>query len=310
MFANVSAAVLDSTRDALNALVDAQREPLRSELQGVLEPYLRKQIERDPPRNIALAVSYDLGLTDPKDLTQISLIAVLGGMHSLVLDDIVDNAGAGRPIHHAYVAHVLFVLATDLLERFDPDSWFDGGSKNFVDAQLTTYRALIDEELNHVHRSRPYASTQFLAEKCAPLKGIIERVVIRVGRQDVLSRLLESIDHACLALCALDDLLDWDEDLSIGRITYPIQLALESAEVEYSESDLPNLRNVVSHELVYGTPYHRVMQEIVHSFDRSRALSDGLSPQLDLFLDACLTAAENGWRDHISFLLTELESVQ
>jgi hypothetical protein len=308
-FADVSALVLDATLDGVRTFVARQEQPVRNELSKRLEPYLRRQIHRDPPRNIALSVAFDLGVRDVPSLTDLSLATVFGGLHTLILDDIVDNFGKSstREGLDLYIAHLFFVIGYDYLQRLHPQSWIKSGRTTFTAAQVRTYSALIEEERNHVGVSQSYPTAAIVWEKCAPLKPLIERVTHLVGRNDLLPVLFEATDQACFGLCTLDDLLDWEEDFDRQRLTYPIQCAIDELGLEWTPDSNDGFKTALSVELNIGPTYHRMMKETLTAFEVAIGATTGIAARLDNFLRTCVEVTESGWRTHVEFLLAEME---
>jgi hypothetical protein len=269
-----------------------------------MEPYLLRQIDRDPPRNVITALAFDLGIRDLDRLAMLGCTTVLGGMHSLILDDLVDNAGgsSSRPWHHLYLAHVLYVLHHDELQRIHPETWLVDGGPAALIAQIRTYRALVDEELNHVGQAKPYESLANVWDKCAPVVAVIERVLALAGAQDLLPALTRANDLTCLALCLLDDLLDWEQDISLGRITYPIQLALDQLHPGDSHCPTDERIKEVGIELYFGVTYHRVLRLVMQSLREALELVGPGLPNLASFLQASIDRGYLTWTRHVSFL--------
>ncbi|HVT64338.1 MAG TPA: hypothetical protein VHD81_04230 [Mycobacteriales bacterium] len=277
-------------------------EPARSEVSRVVAAYLAKQVDRDPPRNIAVAIALDLGVTDEDKLVAISAATAFGGLHSLLLDDLVDNKGQGRPWTDVYVAHLLYVLHSDMLQVISPVDWASRGRNVAHQCQIETYRALLDEELNHVGRTSTYGSASIVWEKCAPIKSVVERILSVTDRYEHKDAFDQAADAACFALCTLDDMLDWPDDYDRQRFTYPIQRAIEAANLQWSPAVDGDVRARVAHELLYGVTHHSLMGEIVRALDRAIGLTKAISPSLSTLLEASRTSARASWIRHISYL--------
>jgi hypothetical protein len=295
--------VLSETHRRVEVIAAALPDPLGTEIRRVFEPYLARNLQRDPPRNIVLAVAYDQGIRDLEVLVQLSVVTVIGGMHSLVLDDIVDNKGqANRPWYDVYVSHVLYVLHQDLLQQISSDDWLSHGRPATLDAQLSTYGALVEEEKLHVGISTPYHSPEIVWRKCAPVKAVIERVLALSGKYGIKPSLDKAADLACFALCTLDDMLDWPADYAQRRFTYPLQRALDNIGESWSSARHEELSTLIGHELVFGTTHHALMAEITSSLERAISIVTPISPQLAGLLTASHNGAESSWKNHLQYL--------
>ena len=303
-FVEVSSRVLAGTRTRLRQLVAELPQPLANRVGSAVLHYADKQIDRDPPRNIVTAVAYDCGLRDLDVLVEAGLATALGGMHSLVLDEFVDNRGASdRPWHDLYVCHILHVLHQRSLQRIHPADWFPQGIDTDVAAQVCTYNALMDEELNHVGVASAYESPRIVWEKCSPVKAVIERVLAAAGRRADLARYFSACDLACFALCTLDDMLDWGEDFRLRRFTYPIQSAMTRLGIDWDEVRAEEIRAEVYAELCYGRTYHELLKQVLDSLDEAIGLVGHHAPNLAMLVGASRAAAAESWRDHVGYLL-------
>lgn len=302
-FARNAAVVLRSTRDRLRALCAESPDPLAGQFERILARYLEKDVLRDPPRNIVIAIAYDLGIRNTEELVLLSTATALGGMHSLVLDDFVDNRGGSeRPWHDLYIAHLLYVLHQDLLQQVSPSDWSELGRAATRAAQLETYAALVEEEILHVGKPTPYVDRSLIWRKCAPVKAMVERVLASAGRYELKADFELAADRACFALCTLDDMLDWPEDYERRRFTYPIQLALERSGAEWSAEHHDEARELIQYELVFGTTHHALMAEITTALSQARQLVGKIAPNLDLMLAGSLSSAMFSWRRHLRYL--------
>jgi hypothetical protein len=302
-FARTAAAVRRRTEDRLRELYGQLPDPLSGQFHRVLTPYLEKFVLRDPPRNIVMAIAYDLGIRDTAELVLLSTSTALGGMHSLVLDDLVDNRGAsGRPWHDIYLAHLLYVLHQDLLQQVHAADWSERGRPATLAAQVETYAALVEEEILHVGQPTPYVDSSLVWGKCAPVKGVIERVLARAGRRELKPDFDLAADCACFALCTLDDMLDWPEDYDRRRFTYPVQRALDRIEADWCPERHEEMRGLIEHELVFGTTHHALMAEITEALKEARRLVGKVSPTLDLMLAGSVEGAMLSWRRHLRYL--------
>lgn len=302
-FTQVTAAVLRMTHMRVADAIASLPAPIDAELRRVAGPYLEKNIQADPPRNIVVAVAYDQGIRELDVLAGLSATSAFGGMHSLVLDDLVDNKdGDRRPWHDIYLAHVLYVLHHRMLEQISAADWLARGSQASVAAQLDTYAALVEEETAHVGVSTPYTTPDIVWRKCSPVKAVIERVLALTGGHGHKERMDEAADLACFALCTLDDMLDWPEDYAGRRFTYPVQCALDALGRSWCLADDDELREAIDRELVYGVTHHRLMTEITHALDRARVLAEGVSPHLATYLAASLDSAGQTWKRHLRYL--------
>ncbi|HEY4453033.1 MAG TPA: hypothetical protein VGN81_01875 [Pseudonocardiaceae bacterium] len=303
-FVEVSSRVLAGTKERLRQLVAELPQPLADRVRHAVRRYLDEQVDRDPPRNIVTAIAYDVGVRELDLLVEVGLATALGGMHALVLDDFVDNRGvSARPWHNLYVCHVLYVLHQRSLQRIHPTDWFPHGLDADVAAQLCTYNALVDEELNHVQVATAYESPRIVWEKCAPVKAVIERVLAVAGRRADLPSYAAACDLACFALCTLDDMLDWTDDFRLRRFTYPIQSALSRLGVDWDEDRSDEIRAAVYAELCFGQTYHLLLKEILDSLDQAIDLVERRAPNLAVLVGSSRTAAVESWQAHVGYLL-------
>jgi hypothetical protein len=302
-YTQVAAAVLRTTRKRVADAIASLPEPLDAELRRVAGPYLDKNIQADPPRNIVVAVAYDQGIRELDVLAALSATSALGGMHSLILDDLVDNKDRDRrPWHDIYLAHVLYVLHHRMLEQICAADWLAHGSQVSLAAQMDTYAALVEEETAHVGVSTPYTTPDIVWRKCSPVKAVIERVLALAGRHGQKERMDEAADLTCFALCTLDDMLDWPEDYANRRFTYPVQCALDALGRSWCPAADDELREAIERELVYGVTHHRLLAEITRALERARVLADEVSPQLATYLAAALDSVRQTWKRHLRYL--------
>jgi hypothetical protein len=210
-------------------------------------------------------VGYDLGIRDARVLTDIYEASALGSLHASVLDAVVDGRGHPdiAPTSAAYLAQLLFAFYLDAVVRITPDRALPS---SFVIVATNVYTTLYEEETLHRDRPLPYADQKVLTNKCGEAKNLMAAVLTRVDRADLMPTVQKVVDRASLALCLMDDLMDWQEDLIEGRYTYPIQAALDQAGYGRCPVEDPaQLLPVVRREL-FGTPIvHAMLWAITNS---------------------------------------------
>lgn len=229
--------------------------------------------------------------------------AALGIIHSFWLDQIIDSRGEapGAPLRNIYLTHLVFGLYVD--------SWLAlvNGSvayNEFLAIEVETYSALFEEEIFHVGTSQTFRSQNIIAHKCSPVKSIAFAILALTGRSELNAPIVKVIESISLALCTLDDLLDWEEDYERGRITFPIQLALERLHCAYTVEKHEALKASIFREIFFGRIYHELMQEILKSLEESRLLALTFSPSLSSFINDCRSRTSASWEAYVRLLIS------
>lgn len=299
---NVTAATMGHVRARIATLP----EPARSGLAKVLKNYKAVQMATSVGQKVALSVAYDLGLRDVAGLTLVNNASTFGSLHSLLLDDLVDNAAnpVVCPVSNAYLAHLLFIFYLDDIRQICPTSWDEHGYPAFLGSEFETYSALYEEEVEHVGAATAFSSRSLIARKCSPVKAIMRQVLLRVGRLELAGALDGIIEDASVAMCTLDDVIDWEEDLDRRRYTYPIQVVLDELSiVDPGAIPVDELRVRVLRHLSFEPVYHRLMKEILDSLQDCGRRASEISPKLRVWFEISAGQVETSWRDHVAFLL-------
>jgi len=251
-------------------------------------------------------IAYDLGITDPNKLILINNAAYVGTIHSLVLDNIVDNGGNPDvvPIRDTYLAHLLFVFYLSDLKKINPENWEKKGAEDFLEYEIDTYSALYEEEFYHVGTStNPYPQS-LISRKCSPIKEVVGETLYLAGRNDLKENLFRIIDDASFALCSLDDLIDWEEDLDRKRYTFPIQLCLDEMGISADDMSHEELKKSIFSKLIFGQIYHSFMKELCDILIDCAVGCEPISKKLQLYFATAHEYALTVWKRHIRFLMS------
>jgi hypothetical protein len=272
-------------RGALKSLlrrVDALPEPARSGLAREVNGY--EGFGLGTILGFALTVAYDLGVSDYDLLSDIYESSLLGCLHAVLLDAVVDGRGSPdvAPTSTVYLAQVLFALYLDGLFRIarDVTPW-----PSFAAVGTQVYSSLYEEETRHRDQPMPYANSHILRDKCGEVKNLMAAVLTRVERQDLTATMATVIDHASFALCLLDDIFDWEQDLVERRYSYPVQKALDQAGLgNRPVVDPRELVPIVRRELFTTGIVHGLLAEIMDALERCQREIGPVSPRAELLL--------------------------
>src|SRR5208283_1173534 len=101
--------VAAATYEHFEACLTRVPEPARSELRR-LGGLKAKTQDVSVVAKVILVLAYDLGIRDERILARINNASALGVVHSVILDDVVDNKGIGprAAIRNVYLAHMVF----------------------------------------------------------------------------------------------------------------------------------------------------------------------------------------------------------
>ncbi|MCP1752027.1 hypothetical protein [Bradyrhizobium elkanii] len=289
------------TMQHVNARLSTIPLPTRAELESLLTEYLMAKVSVVEKVNMYLA--YDLGIRDEGVLQKINNAATFGNIHTLILDNIIDNKGIGQKaeLRNVYLAHIIF--------DFYVDDWLKISKtadqfQEFVQFELETYSALFDEELNHVGTSKTFSSKDLNTHKCSPFKAIAIQVLRAADRDDLKPKVFWLIDRASFALCTLDDILDWEQDFDRRRFTYPLQLAFDKLGISYKTGDHDKIKRKVFRTLCYGTLYHDIMKELTQTLEECMEVASGVSKGLAFWFHEYHGLTMDAWRDHVRFLVS------
>jgi hypothetical protein len=295
------------TKEHIQEIIAQVPDPAKSALEKLFQKnYSRLSEGGAAYQKVGFTLAYDLGITDTSKLIHINNAACVGSIHSLVLDNIVDNGGNpdAVPIRDTYLAHLLSIFYLNELKKISPENWEHTGADEVVKHEINTYSALYEEELYHVRvATSPYPRT-LISRKCSPIKEVVGELLALTGRHDLKDDLFNIIDDASFVLCSLDDLLDWEEDLDRRRYTYPIQLCLDEMETPAGELSSEELKKEIFSRLIFGQQYHAIMKELCDILVDCSNRCEPISKKLQLYFTTVHEIARTVWQEHIRFLIS------
>lgn len=290
-----------TTIEYLYSTARSLREPARSALTDVIHDYRALHLASTVGQKVGLALAWDLGFRNVDKLVRVNSAAAFGSLYSLLLDDIVDNAGSQAPLSYSYLAHLLFIFYLRELREISPDTWNDDGFEVFVQAEIETYCAIFDEELNHVGHSQSFTSRDLVTFKCSPIKALINASLHVTGRPELKPLMFRVLEDASFALCLLDDLVDWEEDLDRERYTYPIQAAIDELGISIDRLSTHELKTKVLRQLAFTSLFDRLMNESAELLLNCRRSVKPFSPKLAYWFEKCHEDVIHCWTGHIRY---------
>jgi hypothetical protein len=295
LLAEVDEVAQNNLRTWLEALPAAAGRPL-------IEYCFRGQTQvltKGLARKVALSTAYDLGCSDAESLTKINVACLSGGIFVLLWDEIVDTQANVRPARDYLLCHLLFnKYLSDLIAIRGPDS-ASGAITDLTALETMTYSLLYKEELLHAGFLE-FHDTNTIRERCSSLKPVAHEFLCLTGHSALEPDLFGIIEQVSFAMCTMDDLADWEEDLRNGRYTYPLQLAgtRSGIPIHKIQDNIPTIFRT----LACSTLYHELMKQITEAMESALHLANPLSPRLAHWIAEMLTACNGSWRDHVEYL--------
>lgn len=264
---------------------DRLEEPARAGLLALFDRY-EGLGTRVSALGLPLMVAYDLNVRDWDTLLAVYESTLAGCLHAVALDAIVDTSADEElaPLRDLYLVHLLFDWQIETLTRVCHESWSDHGFQFFLNIEYQIYGALFEEELLHTGVSNEFVDGHILAAKCGALKTVMSEVVYAAERPDLLPVIGEVVDKASYAMCLLDDIWDWEEDLARHRYTFPIQRALERMEIPNPEVIFGELPSRVRRGLFVGGVVHELILDIRDNLRACQLLVRPVSAKAELWL--------------------------
>jgi hypothetical protein len=292
-----------ATYEHFEACVDRVPEPARSELRR-LAGDLAKAERLAVATKVIMLLAHDLGIRDTPTLVRINNATGLGGIHSTMLDHIVDNKGVGdrAAIQNVYLSHVVFNFYYDAWSRIREQPPTFAEIEEFTGFEIETYAALFDEEARHVGVSSPFESQRTVAAKCAPVKAVILQMFRLTGREDLKDRIFSAVEECSFALLLGDDIEDWEQDFDLRRFTYPLQAAFERLDLVYDPTRHECLKQKVARTLFLTGLYNELMKDIADRFASTANDLAPVCPSLAAWLGELTEKARKTWRRHARFV--------
>jgi hypothetical protein len=246
---------------------------------------------------LPLMVAYDLNVRDWSNLVRVYEATLLGCLHAVGLDAIVDThlGSEAGPLQDLYLVHILFDWYVDSLSKISASSWVPTGASLFQATEQETYEALYEEEFLHVRKSTPYKDGRIQTAKCSALKVVLASVVSAGENPECLRSLSHAVDRTSYAMCLLDDVWDWEEDLARHRYTLPIQRALEALRISDQEREFANLKHRVRRSLFLNGIVEGLVRDISLALRESRDEVRSISPKAELWLWLAERSARSYW---------------
>ncbi len=300
---NAARAIAAATYAHVQTCLDRAPEPARSELRHLTDD-LAKAERLALATKVIMLLAHDLGIRDQPTLVRINNATGLGGIHSTMLDHIVDNKGVGdrAAIRNVYLSHIVFNFYYEAWSRIQeqPPTFAEIGE--FSEFEIETYAALFDEEARHVGISLPFESQRTVVSKCAPVKAVILRMLRLTGREDLKDLIFSAVENCSFALLLADDVEDWEQDFDLQRFTWPIQVAFDRLDLVYDPEQHEVQKQKIARTLFFTQLYHELMKDIADRFASTANDLEPACPMLASWLGELNVKARKTWRRRARFL--------
>lgn len=238
-------------------------------------------------QKICLASALDLGITDFNVLTTLNKACLFGNLHTLILDDIVDNSTCLQyeKLKYIYIAklyYLEYIYALKQLFNNEECYW-----KYLHKYEKQTYIALYHEESKHVFNLNAYGEEdlKFIGWKCAPVKSVMAGILSSAKRLDLLEYAEKMVDNASIGFLLLDDFRDWEEDLMRSRFTYPLTLSLLPLNKNIEYYAIEDLKKIVFKKLTIGQQYYDILDTVLNKLQEAMKYSEKF-PTVGYFINA------------------------